>query len=241
MRDETRNREPIAEATHGGPTRSRSGCSHVPFRNCKRIGLLVLGTIALAWLPIDGMLGDPTPARARGLGDNPILGFAFAPDGATIAAIQAYRVTLRDAKGVGGAITVLDRPEMARVLAFSPDSRSLFVGGDEPDLFLYRIGEDGAEHPLAMPIRRPSSLAVSPDGRVLAASSYLDPEILLWDLAAGPRGCGVTDPTWSAWRSPPMGDPWPRAARAMRRSSCGISPPADRDGGWASRWITPCA
>src|SRR5689334_16379232 len=36
-----------------------------------------------------------------------------------------------------------------------------------------------------MPSRRTSSLAVSPDGRVLAASSYLDPEILLWDLAAG--------------------------------------------------------
>ena len=98
------NREPIAEATHGGPTRFRSGCTHVPFRNRKRIGLLLLGTIALAWLPIDGMLGDPTPARrAWGPGDNPILGFAFAPDGATIAAIQAYRVTLRDAKGVGGA------------------------------------------------------------------------------------------------------------------------------------------
>jgi WD40 repeat protein len=148
--------------------------------------LLLLGTIALAWLPIDGMPGDPMPARrALGLGENPILDFAFAPDGATIAAIQAYRVILRDAKGVGGAVTVLDRPGMARVLTFSPDGRSLFAGGGEPDLFLYRFGEDGAGHPLAMPSRRTSSLAVSPDGRILAASSYRDPEILLWDLAAG--------------------------------------------------------
>src|SRR5262245_5831245 len=102
MPGETRNREPIAEATHGGPTRLRSGCSRVPFRNRKRIGLLLLGTIALAWLPIDGIPGDPTPARrALGLGDNPILSFAFAPDGATIAAIQDFRVILGDAKGVG--------------------------------------------------------------------------------------------------------------------------------------------
>src|SRR5262249_56000224 len=98
--------------------------------------------------------------------------------------MEDYRVSVGDAKGVGG-ITVLDRRGIAKVLAFLPDGRSLVVGGVEPDLFLYRIGEDGAGHPLAMPIRDTSSLAVSPDGRVLAAASYLDCEILLWDLAAG--------------------------------------------------------
>ena len=36
-----------------------------------------------------------------------------------------------------------------------------------------------------MPIRWVKGLAFSPDGRTLAASSYLDHEILLWDLAAG--------------------------------------------------------
>jgi WD40 repeat protein len=180
------NREPIAEATDGGPTRSRSGCSHVRFRNRGRIGLLLLAIGALAWLPIDGMPGDPTPARrVRGRGNGVIPNFAFAPDGATIAAIQDYRVILWDAKGVGGAITFLGHRGPAQILAFSPDGRSLVVGGVEPDLFLCRIGEDGDGHPLGMPIRRTSGLAVSPDGRVLAASSYLDPQILLWDLAAG--------------------------------------------------------
>jgi WD40 repeat protein len=71
---------------------------------------------------------------------------------------------------------------MARVLAFSPDGRSLVVGGAEPDLLLHRLGEDGAGHPLAMPIRRTSSLALSPDGRLLAAAG-IDAEIRLWDLA----------------------------------------------------------
>jgi hypothetical protein len=96
------NREPIAEATHVGPRRSRSECSYVPFRNRRRIGLLLLGIIALTWLPIDEMTGVPSPARRpRGLGDTPSMSFAFAPDGATIAAIQGHRVSLRDAKGVG--------------------------------------------------------------------------------------------------------------------------------------------
>jgi WD40 repeat protein len=146
----------------------------------------VPGIIALAWLTIDGMPGDPTPARrARGLGDTPIASFAFAPDGATIAALQGERVSLRDARGVGGPCAVLDRCGRARALAFSPEGRSLVVGGVEPDVFVYRIGEDGAGHPLGMPICMTSSLAVSLDGGTLAVSSYRDPEILLWDLAAG--------------------------------------------------------
>src|SRR5215471_14790651 len=101
MRGETMNREPIAEVANGSPTRSRRGGPQVPFWNRTRIGLLSLGIIALPWLPIDRMPGDPTPARRLwGLGDNPILGFAFAPDGATIATIQwDGRVALRDVAG----------------------------------------------------------------------------------------------------------------------------------------------
>src|SRR5262245_46277983 len=115
MRGETRNRAPIAEATDGGPTRSPRGCSHGRFWSARRLGPLVLGICALAWLPSDGMTGDPTPARrARGLGDTPINSFAFAPDGATIAAIQGHRVSLRDATGVGGGCAFLDRPGRAR-------------------------------------------------------------------------------------------------------------------------------
>src|SRR4051812_46696520 len=130
MRGETMNREPIAEATHGGPTRSRSGCSHVPFRNRGRIGLLSLGIIALAWLPIDGTPSIPTPTtRNRGVGDAPITDFAFAPEGTTIATIQADgRLALRDVTGSGGTIDFLDCRGHARAMAFSPDGRALAVG-----------------------------------------------------------------------------------------------------------------
>jgi hypothetical protein len=45
-----------------------------------------------------------------------------------------------------------------------------------------------------MPIRWAKGLAFSPDGRTLAASSFLHHEIVLWDLAAGrERGCGATN------------------------------------------------
>ena len=59
------------------------------------------------------------------------------------------------------------------------------MGGAEPDIFLYDVEAGGAGHPLGMPIQCGKGLAFSPDGRTLAASSYLDHEILLWDLAAG--------------------------------------------------------
>ena len=64
-----------------------------------RISLLLLGVIVIPWLPILEPSRDATPARrVRGVGDVPILGFALAPDGATIATIQVDgRVALRDA------------------------------------------------------------------------------------------------------------------------------------------------
>jgi WD40 repeat protein len=161
--------------------------------NRRRIGLLLPAVLVLPWLPIFGPPKDATPAkRVRGVGDVPILSLAFAPDGATIATIQAdWKVTLRDAAWEMSAHSVLDHRGPAQTLAFSPD------------------------------------------GRTLAASSYLHNEILLWDIAAGrerDRLRGHVSPC-TAWRSPPMAGPWPRGARATRRSSSGTSPPAGRDGG----------
>ena len=127
----------------------------VPLWNRRRIGLLLLALIVLPWLPISGPPSDATPARrVRGVGDAPILAFAFAPDGATIATIQADgRVALRDAAGGASAHSFLDHRGSAQALAFSPDGRSLAVGGAEPDILLYDVEAGGAGHPLGMPIR----------------------------------------------------------------------------------------
>jgi WD40 repeat protein len=155
--------------------------------NRKWIGVLLLGLIVLPWLPIFGRPRDATPPRqVRGIGEAPILAFAFSPDGTTIATIQVDgRVALRDAAAGLSAHSFLDYRGPAQALAFSPDGRSLAVGGVEPDIFLYDPRDGGALHPLGMPIRWVKGLVFSPDGRILAASSYLHNEILLWDLAAG--------------------------------------------------------
>jgi WD40 repeat protein len=153
----------------------------------RRIGLLLLGFLVLPWLPICGRPRDPTPARrVRGIGDTAILTFAFAPEGATIATVEGDgRVSLRDAVGSLSVPSFLDYRGFAWAIAFSPDCRSLAVGGYPPDILLYEFRAGGAGRPLGMPIRYVKGLAFSPDGRILAASSYLDHEIVLWDLAAG--------------------------------------------------------
>jgi len=176
----------ILGADEREPKRSRIGSSEVPFCRSRRIALFLLGVIVLPWLPIWGPPSDAT--RVPGSGDAPILGFAFAPDGASVATIQVDgRVALRDTAACLSAHSFLDYcgPGPAQALAFSPDGRSVAVGGVEPDIFLYDVRAGGAGHPLGMPIHWANSLAFSPDGRMLAASSYLHRDILLWDLAAG--------------------------------------------------------
>jgi WD40 repeat protein len=135
--------------------------------------------IVLPWLPICGPPSDTAPARrVRGVGETAILTFAFAPDGAMIATIQADgRVALRDAAWSASAHVFLGHRGPARALAFSPDGRSLAVGGVEPDILLFDIRTGGAGRSLGMPIRSVKGLALSPDGHILAASGYRVPSM----------------------------------------------------------------
>ena len=96
---------PISGAAEEGPRGTRIGIARLPTWSRGGIGLLLLGLIVLPWLP---PLGPPRHAkptrRIPGVGDAPILAFALAPDGATIASIQwDGRVALRGtAGGVNG-------------------------------------------------------------------------------------------------------------------------------------------
>src|SRR5262249_11824184 len=132
---------PISGAAEEGPRGTRIGIARLPMWSRGRIGLLLLGLIVLPWLPLFGPPRHAKPARRiRGAGYAPILAFAFAPDGATIASIQCDgRVALRDTAGGVNGPSFLDHGRHARALAFAPDGRSLAVGGDESDVLLYDV------------------------------------------------------------------------------------------------------
>jgi WD40 repeat protein len=173
----------LAGATEG-LRRSRTGIFQPRWRSIGPIGLLLLGLIVLPWLPIPG----PPARQVRGVRDTAILNFAFAPDAKSIASVQRDgRVALWGATGGAGTSSFLDHSGAAQAIAFSRDGRSLAVGGAEADIFLFDVEAGGAGRPLGIPIRYLSvkGLAFSPDDQILAATSYLNHEILLWDLAAG--------------------------------------------------------
>jgi WD40 repeat protein len=163
------------------------GSSKVVMSILRPIGLVLLATIVLPWLPVLGPQHDATPARrVRSVGSAAIWRFAFAPDSQTIATIHTDgSAALLDAGARYSVPYSLGYPGQAQVLAFSPDGRSLAVGGLGLDIHLYNPSAGGEGHPLGMPIRDVNALAFSADGRTLAASSYLHHDILLWDVAAG--------------------------------------------------------
>ncbi len=124
----------IPGATDEGPKRSRTGISQLPWRSHRRIGLLVLAVLVLPWLPIFGPSRDATLARrVHGVGEVPILGFAFAPDDATIATTQVDgRVPLRDAAWGVSAHSFLNHRRPALALAYSPQRGVKMSAGAAP-------------------------------------------------------------------------------------------------------------
>jgi WD40 repeat protein len=184
MRVDTNHFGPTSAGAKEGPRQPWTGIFRLPRWRLGRISLLLLGLIVLPWLPIPG----PPVRQVRGVKDKPILTFAFSPDGKAIATVQTDgSVALRAATGGASTLSFLDHSGPALAMAFSRDGRSLAVGGAARDIFLIDVEAGEAARPLGIPIRYLSvkGLAFSPDGRTLAATSYLSHEILLWDLAAG--------------------------------------------------------
>jgi WD40 repeat protein len=73
-----------------------------------------------------------------------------------------------------------------RGLAFTPDGRTLLVGGDTGDVRLFDLtGSDLAKERGAIPTGGVNCLALSPDGATLAAGGK-DGKITLWNLTSNP-------------------------------------------------------
>jgi WD40 repeat protein len=94
-------------------------------------------------------------------------------------------IALRDVTHGWVIVRFLDYHGRAEAAAFAPKGYLLGVGGTTPDIIVYDIRSNDSGHPLGMSIRRVKALVFSPDGRVVAATSWLNDEIVVWDLAAG--------------------------------------------------------
>jgi WD40 repeat protein len=95
------------------------------------------------------------------------------------------RVALRDATHGWGIARFLNYHGRAQAAAFAPGGHLLAIGGTTSDIILCDPRFKDAGHPLGMPIRQVGTLAFSPNGGILAATSSLHDEIVLWDLAGG--------------------------------------------------------
>jgi WD40 repeat protein len=139
------------------------------------------------WLwPLNPSSAAEQELRALGLGI--IGGAAFAPGGATLAAVGAgVRVWRVGAGGPKPGALPDEGQEEGRGLGFSPDGQQLAVGYDTGAVRLWRVADGFRRGPL---LRRHTdqvySVAFSPDGRTLASGGW-DGRVVLWDAADGTR------------------------------------------------------
>jgi WD40 repeat protein len=157
----------VGQAQHRRRTRStgssrRKSC-HDPVRESSRIRLI------------------PEPPGGE------TIEFALAPDGKSVATRSSDgRIAIRDLGDDRGVRrTVHHQRDPTRGLAFSPDGRTLDLGRIPSGILVYDLAQKRPGVLLAEPDYAIRTLAVSADGRSLAASAERDSEILLWDIEAG--------------------------------------------------------
>jgi WD40 repeat protein len=150
----------------------------------------VLGAVAVA-LVFLAAVSNPEPVQrlapsqiARGEIGGGVTSFAVSPTGKQMATTNsAGRVTLR-AQETGWQIErVLDFPEYAETVAFSPDGGTLAVAFED-GVCLWDLMSPGSERTKTMvvPIQQAWRIAFSPNGQSLAVTTHLDGSIFLWDL-----------------------------------------------------------
>jgi WD40 repeat protein len=184
----TIRRQPIQERRGlGAEERGETGFSKLAIFDLRLLGAIAAALTALAMLSNREPVKARAPSRVgRGELGAQIASLAFSPTSARIATTgNNGRVTLRAPETGWQIERFLDFPGYARVVAFSPDGRSLAAAGLAPGICVWDLGSPGSEpaQTVAVPIRRAKCLLFSPDGRSLAVTTDLDGTIVLWDLA----------------------------------------------------------
>jgi WD40 repeat protein len=143
------------------------------------------GTIRLIDVLTHKRLGRPLRGSSTSIWD-----LAFSPDGRILAANDGTGVRLWDVRTHRRLRLLSAHTDDIGSLAFSPDGRLLASGGRDGAIILWDArGHSGFSQLLRPPVAAPpltyphavSSLAFSPDGRLLASGSN-DHTILLWDV-----------------------------------------------------------
>jgi WD40 repeat protein/tRNA A-37 threonylcarbamoyl transferase component Bud32 len=119
-------------------------------------------------------------------GGTPDMRLAYSPDGAWIAGAQRDVVQLWHAHSCAIAATLQAPRATACALAFSPDSSSLAVGGDYPDMQVHLFDVQTRSLKFSGPghDNRVNHLAFSGDSSRLASAS-MDETVRVWDVASG--------------------------------------------------------
>ncbi|MFF5233261.1 hypothetical protein [Dactylosporangium sp. NPDC000521] len=146
---------------------------------------------------VDGPTGD-------------VLSVAFSPDGAVLAAAgedgRIHLWNVRDPARPVPLATFTDTgveasPAVVQALAFTPDGRVLVSGSYDSSVRLWDVA-DPARPALLSALNEPTSkvfaVAVSPDGRHLAAGTGAEHNVYRWD---------ITDPRRPASEGPPLTGP----------------------------------
>ena len=109
---------------------------------------------------------------------------AFSPDGSLLGGVGAGSLTIWSTK-TGQPTRVLQTPTgPSSCLAFSPDGRTLAIGGDDGDLCLHDIATATKRAVLRGHSNAVRSLSFSRDGRFLVSAAQ-DSLIMLWDVERG--------------------------------------------------------
>jgi|GEM_PF-1435681 len=118
--------------------------------------------------------------------DSPLhSGCAFSPDkkyaAATVDSQMGAYVLIWDAKTGKGHKRFPTRSGHVH-FAFSPDSKWIALGGDEPEVVIYSVGKGEIAHDFTKPGQRVTAIAFSPDGTKLVTGSW-DSLVTVWDLS----------------------------------------------------------